>query len=47
MPGFVGGWTDSHGQYVICNVGSDLTLNAVEFGYTFVTSDQLVESASS
>jgi hypothetical protein len=34
VPGFLGGWTDSHGQYVIANVTGDLTLNAFEFGYT-------------
>lgn len=30
---FVGGWTDSDGRYVLVNVTSDLTLNAVRFGY--------------
>ena len=34
---FVGGWTDSDGRYVIGNVTGDLSLNAVQYGYTLVT----------
>jgi hypothetical protein len=30
---FVGGWTDSDGRYVMVNITSNLTFNAVQFGY--------------
>ena len=33
---FIGGWTDSDGQYVLVNLGAtDFSLNAYQFGYTF------------
>lgn len=34
VPGFLGGWTDSNGRYVIGNVTGTLSLNAAQFGYT-------------
>ncbi len=33
--GFVGGYTDSDGRYVIVNATGSNTLNAAQFGYTF------------
>ena len=33
VPGFAGGWTDSHGRYVMVNVTGGLSLNAFQFGY--------------
>ncbi|HEX9048089.1 MAG TPA: Calx-beta domain-containing protein, partial [Verrucomicrobiae bacterium] len=34
--GFIGGWTDSDGRYVIVNA-ADLTLSAVQFGHLFAS----------
>jgi len=35
---FIGGWTDSHGQYVLVNLGAtNFNLNAFQFGYSFAT----------
>jgi hypothetical protein len=32
--GFLGGWTDSDGRYIVVNASGDLSLLAVQFGYT-------------
>jgi len=41
--GFQGCYTDSDGYYVIANVNGSLTLNAIQYGYTFTATTNWVD----